>query len=144
MKNISALIALLLITLSSYSQDTNYWKVLKDVEIKSKPDENGIFEIEYPVFETKVKSLDGKVIRLSGYMIPIDELMGHKYFVLSAYPFNMCFFCGMAGPESVIEIYSDKEIDFTSDKITIEGKLELNADDASHLMYILRNAKQIN
>lgn len=128
----------------SFGQNTNYWNELKDVEIKSKPDETGRYEIEYPVFGEKIKSIDGKTIQLAGYIVPLKELTGHKFFVLSAYPFNMCFFCGMAGPETVIEVNSLKEIQYTTEKIKIEGKLELNLDDANHLMYILHDAKRID
>lgn len=129
---------------TAYAQESNYWNVLKDVEIKTRPDETGKYEMEYPEFGSKVKSYNGKVIQLKGYIVPLQELRGQKFFVLSAYPFNMCFFCGMAGPETVIEVYTLKEIKFTSEKIAIEGKLKLNFDDANHLMYILEDAKQID
>ncbi len=113
---------------------------MADVEIKIKSDPSGKYEIEYPEFGEKAKAIDGKVIALKGYMVPLKEFTGHKYFVLSAYPFNMCFFCGAAGPETVIEVYSKEEIDFTEDKITIKGKLKLNVDDPDHLMYFMEDA----
>lgn len=142
---LTVVLSLLLVSgIYSYGQDINYWNTLKDVEIKTRPDETGRYEIEYPQFGEKLKSLEGKTIRLKGYMVPLKEYTGHKFFVLSAYPFNMCFFCGMAGPETVIEIYSVENISYTSDKIEMEGTLKLNYDDANHLMYILNDAKLID
>jgi len=140
LKNFSLTYFLLFISITVFSQSSNYWKTLSDVEIKIKPDKTQKYEVEYPEFGEKVKAIDNTEIHLSGYIVPLKELTGHKYFVLSAYPFNMCFFCGAAGPETVIEVYSKEEIDFTSDKITIKGKLKLNYDDPDHLMYMLNDA----
>ncbi len=117
---------------------------MADVEIKIKPDPTGKYEVEYPEFGEKARSIDGKTISLKGYMVPLKEFTGHKYFVLSAYPFNMCFFCGAAGPETVIEVYSKEEIDFTEDKITIKGKLKLNTNDPDHLMYLMEDAELVD
>lgn len=121
----------------------NYWKDLARVTIQEKTDENG-FPVEYPVFHDDLKAIEGDKITLEGYMVPLEEMMGHKYFVLSKYPFNMCFFCGAAGPETVIEVYTTEEVDFTSDKIKMQGILELNEDDPRHLMYLLQKAELVD
>ena len=54
----------------------------------------------------------------------------------------MCFFCGGAGPETVLEAESKdrKTIKYTSKEITIKGKLKLNKDDINHLNFILKEA----
>jgi len=127
----------------SQAQEVNGWKVLSDVSFVSKTDELLGYEIEAPVFGSKVLALVGKQVQLKGYFVPLEEMRGHKYFVLSSLPFNICFFCGAAGPETVIEVYSKNEIPFTEKAITIKGTLELNADDPLHLMYLLKNAELI-
>jgi hypothetical protein len=132
----------LLSNVSSYAQH-NYWKDLARVTIEEKTDENG-FPVEFPVFHDDLKTIEGDKIILEGYMVPLEEMMGHKYFVLSKYPFNMCFFCGAAGPETVIEVYITEEVAFTSDKIKIQGTLELNKDDPRHLMYLMKNAELLD
>ncbi len=119
---------------------SNIWKTLAKVEIKTKFDENLQFDIEYPTFSEEVKALDGKEITISGFMMPLDELRGENYFVISLLPFNNCFFCGGAGPETVMEVFSKKEIDFTEKKIKVKGKLTINPSDPMRLMYILKGA----
>lgn len=99
--------------------------------------------MEVPVFGSRVKELQDNTIRLKGYIIPLQELRGQNYFVFSRYPFNLCYFCGAAGPESIIEVNSQQEISFTEDLIELEGRFELNASDPDHLMYRLREAKQL-
>ena len=140
------LISLLLInlTLPGQTKEPNVWKTLSKVKIEKRFDENLQFEIDYPTFSDEIKALDGKEITLEGFMIPLDELQGENYFVLSLLPFNNCFFCGGAGPETVMEIFSIKEIDFTEKKIKVKGKLTINADDPMRLMYILKDAKEVD
>ena len=120
------------------------WKLLTDVEILTRMDESQGYEISYPKFGESVQQLDGTSITLKGYMIPLDDMIGQRYFVLSALPFNVCFFCGGAGPETVAEVKTRSEIRFTDDAITVRGKLKLNPDDPDHLMYILEDAEIIN
>ena len=107
-------------------------------------DETFNSEVEFPIFSEEVKALDGKPITMEGWMIPLDELRGKNYFVLSALPFANCFFCGGAGPETVMEVFSKKEISFTEKKIKVRGKLSINPDDPLRLMYILNDAELID
>lgn len=116
------------------------WELLKDVEFVEVWSEefNAVYMV--PKFGSKVKSLDGKKIQIRGYVIPVDVLA--DYYVLSANPYSSCFFCGQAGPESVMEIQLSKQYDgLRMDKIiTVQGKLRLNADDILQLNYILEDA----
>lgn len=122
-------------------QESNPWKTLSKVTIEKRFDEVMNFEIDYPTFSDDVKALDGKEITLKGWMIPLDELRGENYFVLSALPFANCFFCGGAGPETVVEVFTSKDYDFTEDRISVTGTLSLNADDPTQLMYVMTEAK---
>ena len=126
-----------LLILLGLSQETNTWKTLSRVTIEKRFDETMNFEIDYPTFSDEVKALNGKEITLKGWMIPLDELRGENYFVLSALPFANCFFCGGAGPETVVEVFTKEDYDFTEDRVTIKGTLQLNADDPTQLMYVM-------
>ncbi|MCO6359113.1 hypothetical protein BXY85_1585 [Roseivirga pacifica] len=122
-------------------QEKSTWKTLAKVTIEKKFDELMNFEIDYPTFSEEVKALDGKEISLEGWMIPLDELRGENYFVLSALPFANCFFCGGAGPETVVEVFTTEGFDFTEDRVKVTGTLSLNADDPSRLMYVMSKAE---
>ncbi len=122
------------------AQGMAVWNVLADVRYGIRYDEDLEYDVEYPIFSEKIKALEGKEVEVKGYMIPLDELIGQNFFILSAFPFNMCFFCGGAGPETVIEINTLKRIQFTEEPILIKGKLELNQFDYNHMMYILNDA----
>ena len=98
-----------------------------------------------PIFHESVKAFDGKKIMISGYLIPLDDTPGHTLIVLSANPYSSCFFCGAAGPESVMDIKPKGEMDDISmdQRVTIKGTLELNSDDFYSLYYILHDAELV-
>ncbi len=121
----------------------NNWQQLADVRFKTRKDASGLYDIDYPVFGPKAKALAGTRIRLKGYMVPLDNLLGDRYFVLSSLPFNVCFFCGGAGPETVVEVFTTEEVPFTDDTIWVEGRFELNADDPERMMYLLKEARVV-
>lgn len=134
-------ILLSLLALQSFGQGKSVWNVLADIKYGMRYDEDLEYDVEYPIFADKIKALEGKEVLVKGYMVPLDELMGQNFFVLSAFPYNMCFFCGGAGPETVMEVNTIKEIEFTEKPILIKGVLELNQFDYNHMMYILNEAR---
>ncbi len=119
------------------------WSTLSKVSYKKAYDDLLGIAVDKPIFSSEVKKLEGQSIRLRGYIIPTDGFKSHKEFVFSAYPYSSCFFCGQAGPETVIEIQAEKPIEFSADIIELEGKLHLNSSDINRLMYQLTEAKRI-
>ena len=83
------------------------------------------------------------MITIKGFLIPLQEQKKHSYFLLSAFPFDQCFYCGKAGPETVIEVTVKKAIKTTDKIINIKGTLELNAQDPSHLFYIIADGELV-
>jgi hypothetical protein len=119
-------------------QSSNYWDVLSDVTFQTRTEEG--YQIDYPVFGASVSAIDGKEITLKGYMVPLENLLGSRYFMLSSLPFNNCFFCGGAGPETVVEVFTSESITFSSGLIEVKGVIELNNSDPDHHMYMLKEA----
>ena len=135
---------LMMIPAILFAQDRSLWKILANVSYKTRYDEKLKYEVDYPVFGEESVALEGKTVKVKGYMVPLEEYQGHNFFVLSALPYNVCFFCGAAGPETVMEVYTSEEIEFSEKPIWVRGKLKLNDDDYDHLMYILEDAVQID
>jgi hypothetical protein len=123
-------------------QNHNFWQVLAEVGFQTRKDANGNI-IETPVFSKNLKSFNGKKVKLKGFVIPINEVGDQDKFMLSSLPFNVCYFCGAAGPETVIEVDSDDGIRFNSKAIWVEGYLYLNDNDPDHHMYMLKSAQLI-
>ncbi len=109
------------------------------------PSLNGFYDL--PRFSKEIKALDGKLISIKGFYVPVDAT--GKIFALSATLSNMCFFCGGAGYESVMEIIiKEGETNFkkikTDKYIEIKRTLKLNKSNQNHLMYILNAAELVS
>ena len=119
------------------------WKTLAKITYKKEYDEFLGFKIDKPVFSEEIKALNGKEVTVKGFIIPVEGYKSHKEFIFSAFPYSMCFFCGGAGPESVMEVSAIEPVAYTAESITLKGKLKLNSDDVNKLMYALTDAKMI-
>lgn len=113
------------------------WDDLYDVTFETGEDGRLI-----PTFGATLQELDGEEVYLSGYLIPID--LSKNTYVISAYPNATCFFCGGAGPESVMELQLIKASrNYRIDEWKrFKGKLCLNKDDENHLHYLLEYAEE--
>jgi hypothetical protein len=120
-------------------QPQNFWQVLAEVSFQNVKDPQG-YNVEKPVFSKYLRSFHGKKVTVKGYMIPLNEIGGPGKFMLSSLPFNVCYFCGAAGPETVMEIEATEKVKFTTKQIIMEGTLYLNDKDPDHHMYILKSA----
>lgn len=119
------------------------WEILKDVTFKKKWYEKESIFMLFPTFGPNVKKVENKTVLIKGYMVPVDP--ESNQYVLSAYPYSMCFFCGGAGPESVMGLKLKKNRKFKTDEIhTFKGTLELNVNDIYELNYILTDAEVVD
>jgi len=120
------------------------WEMLKNVKFEERYYEEVKAHLLYPVFGESIKKLDGKDIYIRGFVIPADEI--NNIYVLSANSYASCFFCGNAGPESVLdldlqvtpELKEKLQLDAV---FTFKGKLKLNSTNIDRLNYILEEAK---
>lgn len=121
----------------------NVWKSLAKISYKKEYDELMGFKVDKPVFSESVKAMQGKEVTIKGYIIPVEGYKSHKEFIFSAYPYSMCFFCGGAGPETVMEVEAVEGVKYSADAVYLKGNLKLNDKDINRLMYKLVNAKLV-
>ncbi|MGB0521734.1 MAG: DUF3299 domain-containing protein [Flammeovirgaceae bacterium] len=117
------------------------WDLLKKhVSFTEKYNKSVDLVLLYPTFSEEIKKMDGKKAHLKGYMIESDPAAG--IYVLSRYPMAQCYFCGGAGPESIVEVQlKSKSKRYRTDQLaTITGVFELNAVDIEHCNYMLKDA----
>ncbi len=127
---------------SALAQQNSVWKDLSKVTYEIGEDEFG--ELYLPVFDEKVRGLEGKEVTADGYIIPFEGMFKPEHIILSSLPLAECFFCGSGGPETVMEVMLEDPIKYTSKKVQVKGTLVLNAKDPEKLMYILTDAQLIS
>lgn len=111
------------------------WEVLKDVKYKKRYNKEYDQYFDYPVFGEKVKVFDGQKISVKGYMIPLDVGL----YALSKNPYASCFFCGGAGPETIMGLtFAKPPKRYKTDEfLTLHGVFRLNGSDVNSFMYQL-------
>jgi hypothetical protein len=97
-----------------------------------------------PVFSPEVRALNGRKVRLQGFMLPIEAgLAEHRHYLVSARPSN-CDFCVPGGPESFAEVRAKSGARYTTEPVVVEGRLELlDYTDPSGVYYRLADAQLV-
>ncbi|MGB1217865.1 MAG: hypothetical protein ACPG5P_08300 [Saprospiraceae bacterium] len=121
----------------------NTWVELADISFETVEDEATGFPVQLPKFSDAIMEMNGQEITIKGYLLPEQGYKSHREFILSAFPYALCYFCGKAGPETVMEVSSLDAIAFTNEPITLKGTLMLNNLDPFRLIYVLTNAKLV-
>ncbi|TAD81040.1 MAG: DUF3299 domain-containing protein [Bacteroidetes bacterium] len=143
MKRIRTLLLLPVVTLlmaSSTPIPFIGWPQLENVEFAEKFVKEVDGYMLFPKFPDALKKLAGKTIMVEGYVVPVDK--SGTFIALSANPYAACFFCGKAGPASVMTVkLKTKNPNYKIDDVVrFMGTLRLNDDDIKEFYYVLENA----
>lgn len=121
------------------AQDHLTWEDFADVSFEPEYVEEYDTYFLMPEFGEKIKSFRGKLVSIKGYFLDISG--SGEIFLVSQNPMASCFFCGAAGPETIIQVHFKEIPPFKTDQIvTVVGTLELNRDDVRYCNYILKEA----
>ena len=116
------------------TNDTITWLILNNLEYKEAP--HATYGTVYlPKFSKEIKNLANKSVIIKGYLVPVDKTT----WALSKNTYAACFFCGKAGPETVIGLTfkSDPGKLKMDANATLTGKFVLNASNVDDWMYSL-------
>lgn len=86
--------------------------------------------------------MNGTVVKVQGFMMPLQAAAAHTHFVLSAAS-STCSFCVSGGPESLIEVRTKKPVKYSIDPLIIEGRLAVLTSDPSGIYYRLTEGTQL-
>lgn len=132
--------------ISMWGQENISWDILADVIWTEEYDSLSGYSNVIGEFGEHLASFDGQEVYISGYVIPLDA-MGFS-FALSRSSYASCFFCGQAGPETVMELKvaprSIPPVDQKNTLIKFKGKLMLLRKNPKGLNYRLENAVRVD
>lgn len=121
--------------------DTVTWLMLNDLEYKeSEHKEYGT--VYLPKFGKKISKLANKQVIIQGYLVPVDKTT----WALSKNTYAACFFCGKAGPETVLGLtFKGDPGKLKMDaNAKVKGKFVLNGTNVDDWMYSLIDAEIIS
>jgi len=118
--------------------DTLSWKLLGQIKYIKKPSADYPEGVMFPVVNSTLKAKNKKQIVMSGFIIPIDN----KNYALSKNVFASCFFCGQAGPETIMGIkFKAPNMKLKTDQyVTLTGTFRYNDSDVDDWIYHIENA----
>lgn len=125
-------------TATAIAADTLSWKLLGQIKFVKKPSKDYPEGVMFPVVNNTLKAKSKKPIVMSGYIIPIDN----KNYALSKNVFASCFFCGQAGPETIMGIkFKNPNMKLKTDQyVTLQGTFRYNDSDVDDWIYHVDNA----
>jgi len=142
-KSLIVLIVVLFISNEMNAQLKITWQDLSNVTWTDKYSAEVDANYYYPSFGQDVIALEGQEVSIKGFILPVDP--ESNFYVLSKNPFASCFFCGNAGPETIMQLNlkPDQPIMEMDDTYTFKGILKLNKDDIYQCNYILDQAEVV-
>lgn len=89
-----------------------------------------------------IEALDGTEVTVKGYVVPLSGKKAQSHFMFSAYPYSSCYFCGGAGPETIMEAFADgdSKIEYSENAITLKGIFKFTSKDPNDIMFTLEHA----
>ncbi|HEX8268507.1 MAG TPA: hypothetical protein VF581_01330 [Flavobacterium sp.] len=117
--------------------DTLTWKLLGDIKFVTKPHKD-YGDVKFPVVNSRLKAVNNRKVVMSGFIVPIDNTT----YALSKNVFASCFFCGKAGPETIVGLkFKDLKGRLKTDQyVTITGTFRVNEGNVDDWIYNIDNA----
>ncbi len=139
------LFSILILALHLSGQEHINWEILADVEWTEEIDSTTGYGSMRGAFGETLSQYDGQEVYIDGYVIPLDA-MGFSY-ALSRSSYASCFFCGQAGPETVLDLkVKPRSIPAhlqNNTSLKFKGRLVLREINPTGLNYILEDATLI-
>lgn len=127
------LLSLILISSALQAQFTLDWSYFTTTTYDV--DETGAYI--NPSYSQQLQEWDDKEVLIVGYIVPLNVQL--RTYVISAYPMQQCFFCGGAGPETVIQLYfKDNPPRLLTDQyVILKGRLKLEQQKPGSFFFTL-------
>jgi hypothetical protein len=117
------------------------WDTLGSLDVRTEviAPLQAVFHTDY---SAEIKALDGRDVKLMGFIYPLQGGLEHERFLLTAWP-PSCPFCLPAGPSQMVEVLCDQPVEFTDGAIVMAGRFEVLKDDPSGMYYRMHEAKLV-
>ena len=112
------------------------WSDLLEVQLEYKD------RVLYADFSKRVRERAGEVVKLSGFMMPLDPDIKQKRFILTSNP-PSCFFHIPGGPAGSVEVFAPEGIEVAWNPIVIEGRFEPQETSDIGVVYRLLDARLV-
>lgn len=104
--------------------------------------ETSVDRMYRPTFPRHLKDLDGKLVRVVGFMQPLRAEIEMESFLFIEFPVG-CWFCETPEPTSivVIEMEEGKTTPYQRGLLRVVGRLKLNSSNPEDYLYTIQDAR---
>lgn len=112
------------------------WQKLTQCKV-TLDDKKGLYAI---ALTPEVKAMAGQMVEVNGFILPLDGSDKTKHFLLSKRT-PVCMFCPPGDPNEVVEIWSNKAVNWGDAPITMKGRFDLVNDGEKGVFFVLKDAE---
>jgi len=94
-------------------------------------------------FGEGIHALDGKEVKLRGYITPLQLGTAQKHFLLGTKP-PSCAFCIPSGPDEMVEVFCRTPIKYSLEPVTVAGKFAILNNDPGGMFYRMADAEPVS
>lgn len=94
-------------------------------------------------FGEGIRALDGKEVKLRGYITPLQMGAEQKHFLLGTKP-PSCAFCIPSGPDEMVEVFCRTPVKYSLEPITVAGKFAIVNNDPGGMFYRMADAEPVS
>jgi hypothetical protein len=114
-------------------RDVLPWSVLTDI------DKRTVNRRVQPIFPQRLVALHQSLVRVQGFMMPLDPGQEQRRFLLTSVPLT-CSFCTPGGAESMVEVRTREPVKYTTNALVMQGRLHVLTQDPTGLYYRMSDA----
>jgi hypothetical protein len=114
-------------------RDVLPWSVLTDI------DKRIVNRRVQPIFPQRLAALHQSLVRIQGFMMPLDPGQEQRRFLLTSVPLT-CSFCTPGGAESMVEVRTREPVKYTTNALVMQGRLHVLTQDPTGLYYRMSEA----
>jgi hypothetical protein len=125
--------------LNHYTNNDPAWTILDKTDV-SEDLAKGVLKADFP---REVAALTGKPFRISGFMLPLETATQTRHFIITRRSVT-CPFCPPNAPTEAVEVKLDAPMAFTTEVVSVEGRLSLTPASGQGLFFRLDNASVVH
>ena len=114
-------------------RDVLPWSVLTDI------DKRTVNRRVQPIFPQRLVALHQSLVRVQGFMMPLDPGQEQRRFLLTSVPLT-CSFCTPGGAESMVEVRTREPVKYSLNAVVVEGKFHVLQNDPYGQYYRITEA----
>jgi len=89
----------------------------------------------------EVRALDGQTVSVRGFVLPMDGADRTKHFLLTRNT-PVCLYCPPGEPNEIIEVVSERAVEWTDSVVTVTGKMSL-IDNGENALFFKITVAQV-